>query len=405
MKPITKPTAVKRLAGLELNDLLLSQNLPADIFDDTRIGSGGTRIYDLNGELLFQRVPIKRKGTAIGYTDIAVNPALGHPFLAASHGLAWDEKKLIAEAQKALKKQIKRAHYDKVRFVAYSYPKLAIQFMAKDKEVRLLELYTWKAVPAAKKRQRDEAPGNFERWSLLDEIPANKLKSNLRRFEKRFQQWEDLCPERKLPGRFKPDIVRIREFERLVKDFTYFPRVIQRELHYSAENSDHYPCYELRSQITNVWCVAASVQMVLLFYRYNYEQTRLATELGLGTLTSPNGLPYSRDGDVVTVLEDMTGNALNANMNNSPSWSEFVSEINANRPLVSFVPGHSRTVAGYTTSRSIFGTRFRGLLVYDPWPPSPSTPVTPLTGGVITRWENFDATSYRVTFTAEPVLH
>lgn len=405
MKPITNSTAVKRLAGLELNDLLLSQNLPADIFDDTRVSSGGTRVYDINGELLFRRLPIKKKNQSVGYTDIAVNPALGHPFLSASHGQDWNEKKLIADAQKALRKQRKRARFDRVRFVAYSYPKLAIQFLMDGQEVDLLELYTWKRIPGAKKRKPDQPPGNFERWSLLDEIPERKLKSNIRRFDKRFQQWEDLCPERKPPGRFKPEIVRLKEFERLARDFAYIPRVMQRELHYSTQNADHFPCYELRSQITNVWCVAASVQMVLLFYRYNYEQTRLATELGLGTLTSPNGLPYSRDGDVVTVLQDMTGNALNANMNNSPGWGEFVSEIRANRPLISFVPGHSRTVAGFTTSRRLFGTRFRGLLVYDPWPPSPSTPVTPMTGGVITRWENFDATTYRVTFTAEPVLY
>jgi GTP cyclohydrolase II len=32
----------------------------------------------------------------------------------------------------------------------------------------------------------------------------------------------------------------------------------------------------------------------------------------------------------------------------------------------------------------------RGLLVYDPWPPNV---------GVITRWENFDTTTYRFAFT------
>ncbi|MBE0591804.1 MAG: C39 family peptidase [Gemmatimonadales bacterium] len=160
------------------------------------------------------------------------------------------------------------------------------------------------------------------------------------------------------------------------------------------------PCYELRGQLTGVWCVAASVQMILDFYRYNYDQARIAQDLGLGTLNNPNGLPYSQDGQVVTVLEDLTDDALDATMNTSPTWAEFVAEINANRPLVSFVPGHSRTVAGYTRGPSVLGNTFRGLLVYDPWPPSPSTPPTPTTGGVITRWENFDAHTYRRTFTA-----
>ena len=145
-----------------------------------------------------------------------------------------------------------------------------------------------------------------------------------------------------------------------------------RELHYSTRNADHFTCYQVRGQETNVWCVAASVQMVLDFYRYEYTQVRLADELGLGTLANPSGLPYARDGDVVTVLEAMTSNALDASMTTSPNWSEFRTEIRANRPLISFVPGHSRTIAGYTrVGISGFGLLpFRGLLVYDPWPPN-----------------------------------
>jgi hypothetical protein len=135
--------------------------------------------------------------------------------------------------------------------------------------------------------------------------------------------------------------------------------------------------------------------MILDFYRYNYAQTRIADELDLGTLANPNGLPYSRDADVVTVMEGLTNNALDANMNTTPAWSEFVNEIRANRPLVSFIPGHSRTIAGYTYTRLGGWYLFRGLLVYDPWPP---------TTGVITRWENFDNQSYRRTFTAHVTL-
>jgi hypothetical protein len=135
--------------------------------------------------------------------------------------------------------------------------------------------------------------------------------------------------------------------------------------------------------------------MILDFYRYNYQQTRIASDLGLGTLSSPNGLPYSRDNDVVTVLENLTSNALDASMNTTPNWNEFVNEINENRPLISFIPGHSRTVAGYTSVRLFNWYFFRGLLVYDPWPP---------TTGVITRWENFDNQTYRRTFTAHLTL-
>ena len=40
---------VKRLAGLELNELLYTQILPSDLYDGARINSSGTPIYDING--------------------------------------------------------------------------------------------------------------------------------------------------------------------------------------------------------------------------------------------------------------------------------------------------------------------------------------------------------------------
>ena len=165
----------------------------------------------------------------------------------------------------------------------------------------------------------------------------------------------------------------------------------QRELHYSPLDSDHAPCYELRGQQTNVWCVAASTQMLLDFYRYTYDQVRVAAELHLGTLATPNGLPYANDGDVVTAIEKLSSNSLDATMLTTPAFSVYVDEIRANRPMISFIPGHSRSVAGYTRSLWSIVGGFTGLLVYDPWPPAT---------GVITRWENFNTQTYRRAFTA-----
>jgi hypothetical protein len=96
-----------------------------------------------------------------------------------------------------------------------------------------------------------------------------------------------------------------------------------RELHYSRRDADHHVCYELRGQQTNVWCVGASAEMLLNFYRYQYEQIRLAQELGLGTIANPNGLPYARVGDVVTVLENLTSNALDVTMHVNPAFDIF----------------------------------------------------------------------------------
>lgn len=388
-KTVSRDDKNRQLAAwIELSHLRALNVLP-ESFEKARIAvDAGTPIHDVNGEVLFLRVPIERPREPLGFADVAVHPAMGEALLATSIGAKWDAAALGEAGRKAARALgVKDAERASLRFVAYSFPKIALQFLVKDTEVALLELFTWVPVPPAKREANVEPPSNFERWSFLDEMPDDERADRVKRFDDRLRRWRDYF---RTPPRLELiDSRRLIDLLELTRPLLFSTR----ELHFSRRNTDHVTCYELRGQETNVWCVAASVQMVLDFYRYEYTQVRLASELGLGTLTNPNGLPYSRDGDVVTVLEAMTLNALDASMNTSPTFSEFVSEINANRPLISFVPGHSRTVAGYLRSfLSIVGAApFRGLLVYDPWPPN---------AGVITRWENFNATTYRRTFTA-----
>jgi peptidase C39-like protein len=373
------------LAWAELNLLNVAHALPTAL-DGARFGAA-TPIYDLNGQELYVRFPLLRGNQALGYADTATSPAFGALLLAAAPGATWNERAILKEAQEAARLPHRP---DTVRFVAYSYPKLAVQFLAEGQELALLELWTWREVPPRSDRRKDEPPSDFERWSFLDEQPAEVLRRNRTRYRKRADAIEDLL---KRARRVPKDKISREVFEPVIRRDILKLLFETRDVHYSTRDADHFTCYEVRGQQTSVWCVAASVQMLLDFYRYEYTQVRLAAELGLGTLANPNGLPYTRDGDVVTVVEAMSSGALDASMTMTPSWTEFRNEIRANRPLISFVPGHARTVAGYTRSGLAFGglTPFRGLLVYDPWPPNV---------GVITRWENFDATTYRRTFTA-----
>lgn len=381
---------VHQLAWFELNLMRFVDLLP-DCFERACISPLTTPVFDVNGEELFHRVPFAGPSGDCGYADISTNPAMGEPLLAFTQEAVWDEEEIqeaaFAAAKERFEGELWRAE---IRFVAFSYPKLAAQFLIDGKEVLMLELYSWEPVsPSFERCDSKVPPSNFERWSFLDEMPPEKKKEAAARYQDRIAQWTKVLPKEKIEARFE---VISKDAWKVVFDEVVFPLRRSRELHFSTRNVDHVPCFELRSQMTSVWCVAASVQMVLDFYRYEYSQVRIAQQLGLGTLSNPNGLPYSRDGDVVTALQQMTSNALTANMNTTPNWNEFVSEINANRPLVSFIPGHSRVVAGYTRPSIIIGLPgFRGLLVYDPWPPNV---------GVITRWENFDAMTYRRTFTA-----
>jgi len=389
-----KHAEIHRLASLELNLLNYSRSLPPAALEDARL-EAGTPVYDPNGDVLFVRFPILKNGISSGFADIAAHTALGAPLLSVAPDAVWNEQTVLAQGREAFLEHVrgpsKKGHkpaYDEVRFVAYSFPKIALQFLLEKKEVVMLECFTWIPVPPATERpeRKKLEPANFERWSFLDELDERHKEENHRKFEERIK------------GLHEPELnpVSIGLISRaLVEPLVSIIRLtLTNEIHYSRRNTDHHVCYELRGQETSVWCVAASVQMLLDFYRYNYLQTKIAQQLGLGTLANPNGLPYARVGDVVTQLQVMSSNALTAKMLTSPKFYDFASEMDQNRPMISFIPGHSRTVAGYTESLFVllgFGG-FRGLLVYDPWPPN---------AGVITRWENFDTHIYQYAYTAQ----
>lgn len=383
---------VTRIAGLELNALHFTGVFP-DVLERARITSAGTPVFDINGTLLFYRVPIVRGRRSIGYTDISANEALGEPLLAASTGIAWNEREILKEAEAAARKGRRALKFNGIRFVAYSFPKIGLQFLQDGKETLLLEWRSWAAVPPITKRAREPMePENFERWSLLDEMPAKVKQARTRTFKKRLLAWE-------APALTKIDTAVITKTAFQVPDIT-LKLVDTREVHYSPRAADHHPCYELRGQQTSVWCVAASTEMLLDYYRYQYDQPRLAQELGLGTCSAPSGLPYGQEAKVVTTIEKLSSNTLDATMIANPAWATFQTEIRANRPLISFIPGHSRTVAGYTRHLLALPGQlpFQGLLVYDPWPPTDCA--HPEDGGVITMWENFATQTYRYAFTA-----
>ena len=164
----------------------------------------------------------------------------------------------------------------------------------------------------------------------------------------------------------------------------------ERNLQFSTTGSDQAICYEVQPQRTSVWCVAASMKMLLDFYRYEYTQQRLAKELGLGTLANPKGLPISKVDKVGKVIGAKTSKALVVTKLESPTWEDFRDEIAANRPAILFLPGHARTIAGYKGPGPVPSplSTPRRLLVYDP----------AMGGGNF--WEDPDSQVYMLAFMA-----
>lgn len=380
---------IQRLAGFELNALRAAGVLGEE-FEKVRVPRTGTPVYDINSMLLFYRLPLRRGATFSGYADIAVDGALAEPLLAVTIGGTWDEKAILEEASVAARKGRRSLKFNSIRFVAYSFPKLALQYLLDGQEVLMLEWKTWVEVPLSSKRQPMK-PSNFERWSLIDEMPVEIKRARSRGFKRRQAIWE-----KPFLNNIDPTVIMKKTLD--------LPKIVididTREVRYSPRADDHHPCFELRGQQTEVWCVAASVEMLLNFYRYQYDQPRLSLEIRLGDCDDPNSLPYGEEFRIVDTIEKLSSNTLDASAISTPTWATFITEIQANRPVISLIPGHSRTVVGYF--RSIFHVPgqvpFKMLLVYDPWPPTDCA--HPEAGGVITTWENFATQTYRYAITA-----
>jgi hypothetical protein len=88
--------------------------------DGTRLAGTGTVIYDLNGEALFLRTRIEG-GDEDAYVDIALDPSVGAPLMAISHG-EWAPQALYEEAAETLRSRRRAITYNEARFVAFSFP-------------------------------------------------------------------------------------------------------------------------------------------------------------------------------------------------------------------------------------------------------------------------------------------
>src|SRR5262249_48317651 len=146
----------------------------------------GTPIYDPTGEILLYRVVLTNAtGDSTGYADIAAHTLFGSPLLATAPDGSWNARALLEQARNAyLHSQPegkRRRDYDEIRFVAFSFPKLAVQFLADGKEITMLELHTWQVVPPTNRNRPPLEPGSFERWSLIEELPERQQAESHRR--------------------------------------------------------------------------------------------------------------------------------------------------------------------------------------------------------------------------------
>jgi hypothetical protein len=461
-RTVIDESMVKPIAALELSIFIESGAVPRSVFEEATIGPDATPIYDYDtrkDEVLFYRVSVVKDDTKMGYADIAANSVFSHPLLKVCYRGTWEEERLRRQAISKFKKIGKGRRFDKPpRFVVYSYPKLAVQFLWRQKEVMMLDLVFWEPVPEERQRKRGELPGSFERWSLIKEATPELHQENQKSLRDRIWALESVCrpskgfaapsrgyaPTRK--GTSKESHPPLRESapasrgappaienrilllnpmekqallnpppksigksarsEKLVKsggsieprsedlDFVgpqerlpslKTPQKVKfKKLQYCQRyKSDHFTdsdkehaCFEWRKQKETDWCAPASIQMVLDFYRYHYNQKTITGRLTLKSPEKPDGsvggIERGDEEALLKAIGELTNEALKAHMHTDDKprfWREFVTEIDKNRPVIRLEPGHYEAIAGYMENFDEFQKQ---LMIYDPLEKHPS---------------------------------
>ncbi len=314
---------VREIASRELGTLVQAGALTLE--EAGEVGPHPTLVHDLNGQLLFRRYPILGREHAGGFVDMAAHENLGGPLLAAAIESSWqidsfhDQLELFAANH-----HHRREH---VKLVAYSYPKFAAQ--VRDDATTMVDISSGEPVPQDQLRP----------WSLLDSLSAAEAARNREASSERMRYWST-------EGRAASTLDEpAKPFT--VGDFKY----IEQEA---------------------LWCSVASAQMILDYHGVKSDAETLAKDIGLLVQNKKIALP-AHEGAVkhlADVLADTAAPDLDFNTTHVDSthcWNCVTAWLKSTGPLIQFVPGHARVLAGYV-SYSLEGTgTTRKYLAYDPW--------------------------------------
>ncbi len=347
-------------------------------------------IYDLNGQVLFYDFTLTSANQQVGTVRVAASRVIGAPVVARQVGRPerpdWRE---VAERLSArLLKKYPRWKVKDARLVCYSYPKLGVLLDvldARQKPQRLIfDLFGGERIPGVTLPL--ERAGSFA-WSYYDSLQPEQTAANLKRFSAQDRVRRELTEEQRVELRTDLNLSRLSHDVVIPIRFATQKLGFCSHYGYSEERSHH--CFSLHGQQVHDYCVLATAQMILDYYRYFYTQDQLAAPFYYND--AAGGCPY----DTHASFESMSCNHLTATYDPSPTWTKGCAEIDGGHPFQTLIPGHSRACAGYSLaywkgSNVAFD---RHLFIYDPWPWNADYKV----GGTLS-WEDYD-TSGIVAFT------
>lgn len=334
-------------------------------------------VYDLNDQPLFYDFPVlSRRRKNLGLIRTSVSRVLGVPVPSVQIGGApLDVNGVSLKAGELVSRKYKGKVVG-TKLVCYAYPKLgiAVQWEKRGKRQRtIVDVGDFSIVPE-KVEPGMRGPGA---WSFYDHVRENAVPEAVRNFGL-YDKVVDELQERSgknLATRLK--LYEVVEVQGVLSDFVQAQLGFTKILTFCTHSYSH-ECFRLHAQEDGVWCVPATGQMILDFWRYHESQADLAAEMGTG----PGGTGYAGE---VNAYESLTCSHFDAQHDTSPTFAEAKAEIDANRPFDYSYPHHAMACAGYSrlTYSIAAGTyhQTESLLLYDP---------SPVNVGTI-RWETWGA--------------
>ncbi len=346
------------LARLQLMALESGRVLPGRCLLSTLASGGATVLQDLDGQDIMLRVSLVREdGEGAGYADVAIVPDFGTVLYSVVRGASWDEARIRAETVAA-------GLPGDGPFVAYEYPRVGLEVERHGEVRRVREWMSGQVATIPGEVPEGRRTGAY---SLLGSFSPALRRANAEALEALIAGLGPLSLAQEKAEAPSPNGTLV-------------------ELKYSKCPESHL-CFELRKE-NAVWCVPASVEMLLAFYRYEYSEQDIACVLGqTDVLVGKIELIWGDEFKVCEAILTLTAGALKPRLYPRAIWKAVKHEISCDRPLILFSGGHARVVTGF--SSIVIGTALcEGLLLYDPL-------------GVGVCWEKFNPSSALLLVSAE----
>lgn len=317
-------------------------------------------IHDLNEQPLFYDFPvIAANGGEIGVVRAAAATPLADPVVSTYLGPApWSVSRATDRATEVVTHEY-GGQVLRTLLVCYAYPKLGIAVGWKKARGRtrrtIFDIGDLSVVPEAVERDmRGSGP-----YSFYAHLPEEAVARGIQRYglhEKLAAEFE------KQSGRKLGPKMERRDFDVVqVAVIAQLKRWNNRLLTFCSHSYSH-ECFVMHGQETYWWCVVATGQMMLDFWRYNFTQTQIAA-----AMNTVSGTDWSDEEDG---FESLTADQFDSRSDFSPTFLKVREEIDANRPFDYSYSYHSMACAGYSERNiNLIGRApVKQVYLYDPWP-------------------------------------